>query len=209
LDKGCPGGKANFYHPQDSLPGAKWLITRIDRICRSFLWRGENPDNVKGGHSLINWPTSCLPKEKGGPGILELERFTRALRLRWLWFKWKQKQRAWNQLKIPCDATDRELFYASTTVRIGDGKTAPFWSSNWINGTRPKTLAPLLYEKTRRKKITVHQALTHHKWIDHIYPPTSQEEVTQYVRLWEAVGSNWTIRLKMKLHGDGQRMGNT
>jgi hypothetical protein len=33
----------------------------------------------------------------------------------------------------------------------------------------------------------VHQALTHHKWIDHIYPPTSQEEVIQYVRLWEAV----------------------
>ena len=65
----------------------KWLIKRIDRIRRSFLWRGESPDKVSGGHSLLNWPTTCLPKTKGGLGILDLERFTRALRLRWLWFK--------------------------------------------------------------------------------------------------------------------------
>jgi hypothetical protein len=101
-----------------------------------------------------------LPKVKGGLGILDLERFTRALRLRWLWFKWKQKQRAWNQLEIPCDRIDRELFYASTVVTIGDGKMAPFWCSNWINGTMAKSIAPLRYEKARRKKITVHQALT-------------------------------------------------
>jgi len=48
-----------------------------------------------------------------------------------------------------------------------------------------KSIAPLLFEKTRRKKITVRQALTNNKWIDHIYPPTSQEEVRQFVRLWE------------------------
>jgi hypothetical protein len=131
----------------------KWLIKRIDCIRRSFLWKGENPDNVRGGHSLINWPTTCLPKVKGGLGILDLERFTRALRLRWLWFKWKQKQRAWNQLEIPCDRIDRELFCASTVVTIGDGKTAPFWCSNWINGTMAKSIAPLLYEKARRKKL--------------------------------------------------------
>jgi hypothetical protein len=72
----------------------KWLIKRIDRLWRSFLWRGEMPDKVYGGHSLINWPTTCLPKEKGGLGISDLERFARALRLRWLWFQWKQKDRA-------------------------------------------------------------------------------------------------------------------
>ena len=46
--------------------------------------------------------------------------------------------------------------------------------------------ATLLYVKTRRKKITVHQGLTNDKWIDHIFPSTTQEEVIQFVRLWEA-----------------------
>jgi hypothetical protein len=32
----------------------------------------------------------------------------------------------------------------------------------------------------------VQQALTDDKWIDHIYPPTSQEEVKEFVLLWEA-----------------------
>ena len=149
------------------------------------MWRGESPDKVSGGHSLLNWPTTCLPKTEGGLGISDLERFSRALRLRWLWFKWKQKQRAWNNLEIPCDKVDRNLFYASTVVTVGDGNTTPFWSSNWINGSMAKSIAPLLFEKTRRKKITVRQALTNNKWIDHIYPPTSQEEVRQFVRLWD------------------------
>lgn len=51
----------------------KWLIRQIDRLRRSFLWRSETPDKVYGGHSLVNWPTTCLPKNKGGLGVLELE----------------------------------------------------------------------------------------------------------------------------------------
>ena len=50
-----------------------------------------------------------------------------------------------------------------------------------------KSIAPSLSAKTRRKKITVHQALKNEKWIDHIYPPTMHEEVTEFVKLWEAL----------------------
>jgi hypothetical protein len=70
-----------IYH-MTVFPELKWLIKRIDQIRRSFLRRGETPDRVYGGHSIINWPTSCRPKIKGGLGILDLERFARALRLR-------------------------------------------------------------------------------------------------------------------------------
>lgn len=70
----------------------KWLIHKIVHFRMSFLWRGDTPDKVYGGHSLVNWATACRPKEKGGLGILDLERFIRALRLRWLWFKWKHKE---------------------------------------------------------------------------------------------------------------------
>ena len=71
-----------------------------------------------------------------------------------------------------------------------------------------KSIAPLLFEKTRRKKITVRQALTNNKWIDHIYPPTSQEEVRQFVRLWEelqGVVLNEAIQVDILL-GDGLQM---
>jgi hypothetical protein len=33
---------------------SKWGITRIDRFRRSFLWKGSDPENVKGGHCLVN-----------------------------------------------------------------------------------------------------------------------------------------------------------
>jgi hypothetical protein len=99
---------------------------------------------------------------------------------------------------------DRELFYASTIVTVDDGKMAPFWTSCWINGNMAKSIAPLLYAKSRRKK----QALKNEKWIDHIYPSATSEEVTQFVKLWEAireVARNETVEDT----GDGRWMENT
>lgn len=81
---------------------------------------------------------TCQPKKKGGLGILDLERFARALRLRWLWFQWKHRERAWNGLDLPVDSRDRDLFAASTEVTIGDGNRASFWQSSWVDGRTPK-----------------------------------------------------------------------
>jgi hypothetical protein len=33
----------------------KWGWARIDRFRRSFLWKGQDPENVRGGHYLVNW----------------------------------------------------------------------------------------------------------------------------------------------------------
>lgn len=62
-------------------PMQKWLLGQIDRMRRSFLWKGDEPEKVSGGHCLVNWPTTCTPKDLGGMGILDLERFAHALRL--------------------------------------------------------------------------------------------------------------------------------
>ena len=64
-------------------PLATWARKQIDKIRRSFLWKGD--DNTNGGHYLVNWPTVSQPKDLGGLGVLDLDRFGRALRLRWLW----------------------------------------------------------------------------------------------------------------------------
>ena len=39
------------YH-LTTFPFSKWAIRHIDRICRSFLWRGE--ESAKGGHCQVN-----------------------------------------------------------------------------------------------------------------------------------------------------------
>ena len=84
---------------------------------------------------------------------MDLERFARALlRLRWLWFKWKQKDRAWNNLDTPCDKTDMELFNASTVVEVGNGKSTFFWTSGWISGKAEKKYSAKIVCKVQKKK---------------------------------------------------------
>jgi len=36
-----------------------------------------------------------MAKENGGLGILNLERFARALMLRWLWHEWVSPEKTW------------------------------------------------------------------------------------------------------------------
>jgi hypothetical protein len=68
-------------------------------------------------------------------------------------------------MKLPCDRTDEDLFNASTMVTVGNGKIAEFWKSSWIQGQAPKSIAPSLFRKTKRKNITVDKALTNNNWI--------------------------------------------
>jgi hypothetical protein len=41
----------------------------------------------------VNWQTYLRPKNLGGLGIKDLEKFNRALRLRWLWHNWDQQEK--------------------------------------------------------------------------------------------------------------------
>jgi hypothetical protein len=131
---------------------------------------------------------TCQPKKKGGLGILDLERFARALRLRWLWFQWKHRERAWNDLDLPVDSRDRDLFATSSEVTIGDGNRASFWQSSWVDGRTPKNIAPTLYKKAKRKNLSVRKAIQDNRWISHITPLNTTQEIREYVTLWEAIG---------------------
>jgi hypothetical protein len=70
-------------------PEQRWIFKQIDKICRSFLWKGEELENISGGHCFVRWSLVKRPLNLGGLGIVDLEHFARALRLRWLWFEWK------------------------------------------------------------------------------------------------------------------------
>ena len=98
-----------------------------------------------GAKCKVNWATVCRPKHLGGFSVLDLDKFARALRLRWLWYECKEMDKLWVGKGNPCDKVDINLFYASTIISIGNGAIAPFWDSPWLNGKKPKDIAPLIY----------------------------------------------------------------
>jgi len=162
-------------------------LKQIDKIRRGFLWKGEEPKIMSGGLCLVNWPVVARPKNLGGLGVSDLERFARALRIRWLWFQWRDPDRAWSDLDVPCTKDDIDLFHASTVVTVGNGALASFWYSNWINGSVARFIAPSLFVKSKRKNITVQRALLDNKWISLISPVSEATEIKEFVLLWEAI----------------------
>jgi hypothetical protein len=87
-----------------------------------------------------------LPKDVGGLGVLDLELFGRALRLRWLWFQFVDPDWPWVGTKVPCTKLDKQLFRACTFVTVGNGEKASFWNDCWLDGRAPRDIVPHLYK---------------------------------------------------------------
>jgi len=56
-----------------------------------------------------------------------------------------------------------------------------------LNGSSPKNLAPHLFQKSRRKNISVQKALHGNHWIDLVRPLTTGVEIREYAELWEVI----------------------
>ena len=108
---------------------SKGPLRKIDKIIRALIWRKEEQSQTSGGNSLVNWKTVCRPRHLGGLGVMDLEGFSRALRL-------------------PCDQTDMILFRACTSITLGNGHKTLFWHANWISDGPLKVRAPELYKIT-------------------------------------------------------------
>jgi hypothetical protein len=105
------------------------------------------------------------PKDCGGLGILNLTKYASTLHLRWLLYEWYLEAKHWVGLGNVCTPQDIDLFLAATNVTIGNGKKALFWDASWINGMRPKDIAPLIFDLSKRKKCTIAKALEDNFWV--------------------------------------------
>jgi hypothetical protein len=166
----------------------KKSLKQLERIERGFLWAGR--EEAKGGNCHVSWRRVCRPISLGGLGVHDLERTGLALRMRWLWFSRTDINRAWSGLDLQFSAEERALFFASTTMSLGNGATALFWEDRWIQGRSIRELAPLLYEcipKRRRRTRTVADGLQGHSWARDIHGTLGVHEIGQYLRIWMAI----------------------
>jgi hypothetical protein len=127
----------------------KEVFKDIDKIRRRFLWAGDKA--LSGGKCKVNWTKTTLPRDLGGLGLLNLEKFARALRLRWLWQEWTATDKAWVRTEVPCDDTDRRLFARCTRILLGNGKKATFWlaTRKTTQGLGASTLRQIPKEETQ------------------------------------------------------------
>jgi hypothetical protein len=161
---------------------SKKFYKEMDKLRRRFLWAGTQ--RLHGGKCKVNWQRVCRPMNRGGLGITDLEKFGRALRLRWLWFQWKSPDKAWCGSELPIDQIDEAIFAAATRVTIHSGWTAKFWQSSWIDGFSPAMMFPSLFQHSRRKQRSVKDALHNENWIRDLMHDMTPALLVQYVMLW-------------------------
>ena len=86
----------------------------------------------------------------------------------------------------PCTRKDMELFYVVTTITIGDGLKTPFWYAPWLDGRKPKDIAPLIFVSSKKKNCTVGDAINSNNWVRNVRLDESftNDHLHQYFELW-------------------------
>jgi hypothetical protein len=163
-------------------PAKKWMIKSFNKLRQNFLWTPD--EEASGGKCLVSWQRICAPTMYGGLGVKDIQAFSRALRLRWEWFRWTERDRPWVGSEMPCDQSDKDLFASCTSVSIGNGEIARFWSDRWLNGQAPRVLAPLCYNLAVRKNLTAKEALLNGRWMRGLQRMINEEQIDQFIILW-------------------------
>jgi hypothetical protein len=80
-------------------------------------------------------------------------------------------------------------------VTVGNGLTAEFWNSSWLQGVAPRDLAPNLYKLAWRKYRKVFEEVTNANWTRGLWRMSTVDEMAEFVELWDRVhGFQFTDR---------------
>ncbi|WVZ91118.1 hypothetical protein U9M48_037331 [Paspalum notatum var. saurae] len=144
----------------------------------------KGSEDARGGHCLVNWRRVNRSKALGGLGIKDLQCFNRALRLKWLWTRWKDPNRPWAGFKVNCTEAEMDLFRACTQLSLGDGNRISFWHDRWLQGQMPKQIALLCFKLVWRKNL---KALQGNSWMRGLRRMSTDQELRQFVQLWRDI----------------------
>jgi hypothetical protein len=176
-----------IYHltPLTILPST---LKYINKLEQALLWVAK--ESTSSAKCEVNWETMCRPKMYGGGiGVLHMDKFTMALRLWWPWLEWKSKDKIWVETGNPCSNNDMDLFYAATTIALGNGKKNSFWHDPWVGGKMLKYIAPKIFEHCKRKSWTVAQDVFDNEWITKFGTEAtlSIDHLAQFVQHWALI----------------------
>ena len=137
-----------------------WALKAIDKIRRSFLWKGRREAN--GGHCVVAWPKVCRPREPGGLRISDLKPLGIALKARCPWLQRSAPSKPWANLPVQVSKEVAGLISVAVRTEVGSGTNTFFWKDKWLDGQGIQEIAPLvvaLVPKRRLNKRTVNEAL--------------------------------------------------
>jgi len=135
---------------------------------------------------------SSSPLDLGGLGIVDLQKFGFALRMRWLWLRRVDPSRPWFCLPNEKEGVVELMFQASIYVVLGDGNAALFWLDRWLDGQSLMDIAPCLCNAVGphiRSKRTVAQALQGGQWIRDITGALTVQVLLEYLQVWDRLGA--------------------
>jgi hypothetical protein len=164
-----------------------WVIDRIDKRRRAFLWKGAA--TVSGGamSPRVAEGLQTTGTGRGGLGFPNLEFMGYALKLRWLWLRKIDPHRPWAMLP---DIYGREagtrcvsflhLHHCWRWIQ----HIVLFWVDRWLQGMSCliKAVGPRI-QKCR----TVKEALTNRRWVRDIKGALTVQVLLDYLSLsiWE------------------------
>lgn len=105
-------------HYMQALKIPKGIVRHIDRMRRSFLWKGK--DTCRGINCLANWELVCARKENGDMGIIDLEIQNNALLTKWLWLIHHSPNGLWG-------STLHRLYGITETSQLGTTATSSYF----------------------------------------------------------------------------------
>jgi hypothetical protein len=177
-----------IYH-LTPLPIAPGTLKFINKLPRAFIWAAKESASV--ANCKINREVVCRPNCYGGLGVLHLEKFAMALRLRWPWLEWNDPDKIRVGSDNPCSVEDMDIFFAATTITIGNGCKTPFWHAPWLHGKSPKDVASLIFASSKRKNWKVAQAMIDEAWVQkiNIEGPVTSNHLLQFMDLWVLINN--------------------
>jgi hypothetical protein len=130
----------------------------------------------------------CSPKAFGGLGIPNLTFFGYSLWLRCEWYPRIDPFKCWVDLPATSEQAVTEMFEASPSEVVSNGRRTLFWSDRWLNGASIKSLAPNLFHavapRVRSWRLVV-DALQDSVWTQDITRPLTVDVLSEFLSIWD------------------------